>query len=565
MHTDELIPAVRLHLRRLPRPRTPPGATMVGVILGLLLAACAPAPIGQAVPQGARPGELALEACSFKIQKTEFAADCGTLVVPENRANPGSRLIAVPVRRVHAAADQLGEPIFYLQGGPGQSNMGFEPPLGLLANHDFVMVGYRGVDGSVRLECPEYSRALRSTGGDLLSASARANLGAAAGACAQRWQAAGVDLAGYTIPEVIADVEMARAALGYPRIDLLSESYGTRVAQIYADLHPDRIYRSAMLAVNPPGRFVWEPGTIDQQLLYYARLCAQDAACHSRSPDLAETMRQVVHSIPRRWLFVPIDPGKVKVMTFMGLLNRGSAAMVFDAYQAAAAGDASGLALESLTWDFMAPSMLVWGDLITKAGTADYDPTRDYAADMNPAGSILGSPGSLLYFDTLGSWPITPIPSELRRVQPSDVETLLVSGSVDFGTPAQYATDELLPALRKGQQVIVTEAGHTGDLFGLQPAATERLLTSFYATGAADTSLFTYMPMDFRVPLGFPLLAKLLAGLGLLLLAGFCAGLVWLLRRLLGYTRQQAGVQRAPLRMPIPSAASGDRLTAKDL
>jgi hypothetical protein len=30
-----------------------------------------------------------------------------------------------------------------LTGGPGASNMKFKPPVALLVNHDFVMVGYR--------------------------------------------------------------------------------------------------------------------------------------------------------------------------------------------------------------------------------------------------------------------------------------------------------------------------------------------------------------------------------------------------------------------------------------
>jgi pimeloyl-ACP methyl ester carboxylesterase len=342
---------------------------------------------------------------------------------------------------------------------------------------------------------------------------------------------------------------MARAALGYERIYLLSESYGTRVAQPYAYLHPNRIYRSAMVAVNPPGRFVWEPEMIDRQLQDYARLCAQDAACQTRSPDLAETMRGVLDHMPKRWLLVPIDPGKVKTMTFMGLSDRVNAADLFDAYQAAAEGDASGLALMSLGWDVMAPSLLVWGDVLAKAGTADYDRARDYAADMNPPGSILGAPGSLLYFDSMASWPITPLPAELRGVQPSDVETLLISGSLDFYTPAQYATEELLPALRHGQQVIVAEAGHTGDLFGLQPEATERLLTSFYGTGVGDASLFTYTPMAFRVQVGFPRLAKVLAGAVVVLAIGLGTGLgwvVWLWRRRLTHARQRVADRRQP-------------------
>jgi len=550
MYNDQAITVAHPIQRRQRHLCTAVAAALAATILGLGLAACAPARMGNEVPPGARPGDLSLEACSYKIQGSAFAADCGTLVVPENRANPEARLISVPIIRVHATTDQPSEPIFFLNGGPGQSNLTFQPPLGLLAGHDFVLVGYRGVDGSVRLDCPEYGRALQRSGGDLLSAAARASRNEAAGQCAERLEAAGVDLAGYTIPEVIADVEMARQALGYERIHLLSESYGTRVAQNYAYLHPDRIYRSAMVAVNPPGRFVWEPDMIDAQLRVYARLCDQDAACQARSADLTETMRQVLANLPERWLLVPIDPGKVKTMTFMGLSDRVNAADLFDAYQAAAQGDASGLALMSLGWDVMAPSLLVWGDVLAKAGTADYDPARDYASDMNPPGSILGSPGSLLYFDSMASWPITPLPTELRRVQPSDVETLLISGSLDFYTPAQYTTDQLLPALSRGEQVIVAEAGHTTELFGLQAAATERLLISFYNTGVADTSLFTYVPMDFRVQIGFPRLAKALAAISLLLVTGLAAGLLWVLRRRLGNIRHRAGDRRPAESVP---------------
>jgi pimeloyl-ACP methyl ester carboxylesterase len=38
--------------------------------------------------------------------------------------------------------------------------------------------------------------------------------------------------------DVIADFENARNALGYDRINLMSASYGTRVALLYAYLHP---------------------------------------------------------------------------------------------------------------------------------------------------------------------------------------------------------------------------------------------------------------------------------------------------------------------------------------
>jgi pimeloyl-ACP methyl ester carboxylesterase len=401
------------------------------------------------------------------------------------------------------------------------SNMRFRPPAWLLANHDVVQVGYRGVDGSVVLNCPEVTGALRDGNGDVLSADSRATLGAAMRRCAERLQTEGVDLEGYTIPEVVADLEAARIKLGYERVNLLSQSYGTRVAQVYAHLHPNRVFRSVMIGVNPPGRFVWEPGTIDAQLVYYARLCTQDPGCGLRTRNLAETIRTIAHNMPRRWLVFPIDPGKVKVVSFAMLFSRSTAAMVFDAYLAAAAGDASGLVLMSLASNFVVPSLAVWGDFFTKGATADFDASRDYATEMNKPQSVLGSPLSFLFFDPLrGNWPIKMMPEELRRAHPSDVETLLLSGSVDFSTPAEFATDELLPHLSRGKQVIVKEAGHVTDLWGVRPEATRRLLTTFYDSGVADDSLFAYTPMSFRPRLGFPALFKIVLAAALILLAG---------------------------------------------
>lgn len=316
-------------------------------------------------------------------------------------------------------------------------------------------------------------------------------------------------------------VEAARVALGYERVNLLSESYGTRVAQIYAALHPESVFRSAMIGVNPPGRFVWEPQRVDSQIEQYARLWSRDEAARKRSSNLAETMKRVSHNMPRRWLFFPIDAGKVNAMAFVLFFNRNTSAIVFDAYVAADHGDPSGLALMSMAYDFFVPKSFVWGDFFAKGASADLDLTRDYTADLRDADSIIGSPISLMIWAPLSkAWRHETLPQELREVRPSDVETLLVSGSVDFSTPVEYARDELLPSLKNGRQVIISEAGHVGDVWGVQPEATTRLLTSFYDTGVADDSLYQYAPMDFNVKLGFPLLAKILLGTGAMLVMG---------------------------------------------
>ncbi len=211
------------------------------------------------VPSGAHAGQLVLKPCHYGTEHGHYAADCGTLVVRENRADAHSRLIALPVTRIRAHSPHPGAPIFRLEGGPGLSNMSFPDASRFADHHDVVLVGYRGVDGSSRLDCPEVISALEHSS-DLLGASSYSARIAAYRACASRLQAHGFDLAGYTLPERVDDLESARRALGYGRIDLLSESAGTRTAMIYSWRHPKSVRRSVMIGVNPPGDFLLAHG-----------------------------------------------------------------------------------------------------------------------------------------------------------------------------------------------------------------------------------------------------------------------------------------------------------------
>src|SRR5437763_16014029 len=113
------------------------------------------------VPSGAHAGQLKLHSCHYATESGSYAADCGTLVVPESRHKAHSRLIALPVTRIRARSAHPGAPIFRLEGGPGLTNMDFAKASRFADDHDVVLVGYRGVDGSVRLDCPEVESALK--------------------------------------------------------------------------------------------------------------------------------------------------------------------------------------------------------------------------------------------------------------------------------------------------------------------------------------------------------------------------------------------------------------------
>src|SRR5574337_1692135 len=92
---------------------------------GLAYLRFAPDPARVSVPAGAHAGALTLKPCSYGTERGRYPADCGTLVVRENRHDPRSRLIALPVTRIHARSAHSAEPIFRLQGGPGVTNMKF--------------------------------------------------------------------------------------------------------------------------------------------------------------------------------------------------------------------------------------------------------------------------------------------------------------------------------------------------------------------------------------------------------------------------------------------------------
>ena len=151
---------------------------------------------------------------------------------------------------------------------------------------------------------------------------------------------------------------------------------------------------------------------------------------------------------------------------------------------------------------------------------------------MNPPDSILGSPVSLTIWGSApGAWPITFIEDELNEARTIDTETLLVSGSIDFSTPPQFAAEELEPFLTNGQHVFLAEYGHTQDFNNVRPEAAHNLLATFFDNGEADATGFTYLPMNYEVSIGFPTLMKI----GLAVIVGLVISLIlivgWIVRK----------------------------------
>lgn len=491
------------------------------------------------VPSGAQAGDLVLHDCDYATENGRYAADCGTLVVPENRHDAGSRLIALPVTRIRARSAEPAEPVFRLQGGPGITNMTFPAVSRFAERHDVVLVGYRGVDGSSRLDCPEVTASREHARGFLTEAAMRADA-AAYRECAERLQDEGVDLAGYTIPQRVDDLDAARAALGYERVDLLSESAGTRTAMIYAWRYPARVHRSVMIGANPPGHFLWDARTTREQIARYAALCKSASACRGRTPDLAESLRSASTELPGHWWFLPIRAGNVRLGAFFGLMHATTdgagplnAPWTMDTLLAADEGDGSGAWLVSLMTQAIFPRAQVWGDVAAFA-RADAVHARRFFAAHAGRGAPIGSPGT--DFLTAGgrifdAWPASPDENVYTRVRDSNVETLLIGGRLDVATPPQNGARELLPHLPNGREVVLPDIGHTDDFWTYQTPAANLLVNTFLDTGRVDTSLYRRTAVDFTPTLGHGSIAEIVLGVMLGLAALTVLSLIWMALR----------------------------------
>ncbi|MCA9741376.1 hypothetical protein KC734_07540, partial [candidate division KSB1 bacterium] len=128
-------------------------------------------------------GNIALQDETYNTDFGDYAGQYGTIVVPSNYMDSLSAKIELYFIRIHAQTPSQKAPIFYLGGGPGHSNLTFQPFQPLVADRDFVMVGYRGIDDSEPLICFNVQEAMAGEK-DALGQRTRAKLADAFSECA---------------------------------------------------------------------------------------------------------------------------------------------------------------------------------------------------------------------------------------------------------------------------------------------------------------------------------------------------------------------------------------------
>ena len=256
-----------------------------------------------------------------RLQKTKISgvADSlltGTCTVFENHATNKGRIINLNVIVIPGLhSDSLLPPIFDIDGGPGYAdtkNVFFyadSSELSYRQYHDIVLVDVRGTGKSNSLYCPSLQdkKTLNDNFEDMYPPEAVKD-------CYQELSKH-ADLTQYTTTNVVLDFEEVRKWLGYDRIDLLSLSYGTRVAQVYMKMFPQSI----------AGCVLWSPIPASGRMpLYFAKYaqhtleqiftdCRNDSACNTAFPNLKSEFNTLMQNVKASGLhfFLPDTAGKL--------------------------------------------------------------------------------------------------------------------------------------------------------------------------------------------------------------------------------------------------------------
>ena len=120
-----------------------------------------------------------------------------------------------------------------------------------------------------------------------------------------------------------------------------------------------------------------------------------------------------------------------------------TAPMAIDTWLSAADGDASGLWFLSLLARMAFPESFTWGEVAAVARADSSAADRYFAQGPRRKDSILGNAGTEFVYGGGGlthAFPPAPDANEYTHVPDSDVETLLVGGTLDFATPPKFAT-----------------------------------------------------------------------------------------------------------------------------
>jgi pimeloyl-ACP methyl ester carboxylesterase len=419
------------------------------------------------------------------LEGVQGKAECTTISVPEDRAKPNGRLIALRAARLLPLSQRVArEPVFVLQGGPGQSAValakfyGGEDWAATRATRAIVLIDQRGTGASNALNCSTAGREgdLQSYLGEMFPEDLIAQCVTSV--------AAHADPTRYTTMDVVEDLEEVRNRLHYDIVDLYGTSYGTRVALAYIERYPQRVRAMILKGVVEPESVVPRSFAEDTERALHLTIedCASDSQCSVDYPDLAAAYLKLRAALDKGPIVADLVAGERKQRV---TLSRGVVASAFRS------------ALQATPFAARLPRV------IHAAGQGDYAPLASFVVEVRKAGEGAVSTGMMLSVlcaedasllkdeNTSGTlmgsyweerlkgacrtWNVPPRKMPYRSPTVHSTPTLMISGYLDPATPPVHA-EVAAKHLPNARQVIVRNGSHS---FAGMKGCIDLLIASF--------------------------------------------------------------------------------------
>ena len=441
---------------------------------------------------GSQP--LALEDCRIRAGEgfPGIKARCGTLLRPEDPANPDSPMLELYVAVVPALSLEPEPDAFVpIAGGPGQASTEFYASYAsafeqVRRHRDIVLIDQRGTGRSAKMHC--------DTEDDVISGEfSRARTIEETESCLASLPH---DPRFFTTSVAVRDLEALRVALGYTQFNLYGISYGSRVAQHFLRRYPDSTRTVILDGVVPP-QIALGPGiAIEAQNAMDAIFdrCAEEEACAARFPDirsrfealrgeLADNPVTVAMPNPSSAAIEEISFGDRELAGAMRLLSYhpSSVALMPLLIDEAAEGNLQPVAAQfQMIADAMADAMSIgMHNSVVCTEDAPYFENEDVSVDELEATYI--GPVQLEVLDAICSiWPQGVLDPEFKTPVSSDTPVLLLSGEADPITPPAYAE---LAAVELADALLLTgrRQGHGQAPQGCMPG----IIRDFVEAGAS--------------------------------------------------------------------------------
>ena len=406
-----------------------------------------------------------------RVAGIEAEVRCGTLEVFENRATREGRrlhlsIVVLPARAPEPAPD----PVFFVAGGPGQSATALADRWWSSPHRDqreIVFVDLRGTAGSHALDCP------LSGSDDDLQGYFDAIFQVPLFEACHRTLEQRADLRWYTTEAAMDDLDDARAALGYERINLVGNSYGTRAILVYARRHTARV-RSAMLTGVVPLAFrnpLHHARAAQQALDRLLAACNREALCRAAYPELRQELDAVVRRLDREPVRVTIRHPTTGAPATIRLSRTAFAealrVMMYDTERArrvpllihrASQGDLVPFAELGLASNRGLRGGLRVGLLMSVVCTEDASRIREADIVREARGTLLGDSRVREQIAACRVWPRGELSPDHASPVAVPVPMLLITGSLDPVTPPEWG-EEAARHLPEGVHLVVP-GGH---------------------------------------------------------------------------------------------------------